>query len=179
MYTPPMLDDRRLDSKLSDLTKELRARPLVAGFPIADAFTVKGVDEAGRPGLFAAVLLAPNTEPELDTLTEFREVLTKKLKQLDTSMPAWPIVVQGAPEIIDGVATVPGGNDYFQQLKGELLSRAERLKQAQARKASLEMPAVNDPNDRPKVGAKPASTPKTQGRKSVKDTSPRIARLRR
>lgn len=133
-----MLDDRRLDTKLEDLARELRTRPLVAGFPISDAFTVRGLDEAGRPGLFAAVLLQPNTIPELDTLTAFRDVLTKKLKQLDTTMPAWPIVVQGSPELIDGVPTVPGGQEYFQQLKGELQSRSERLKQVQEKKASLD-----------------------------------------
>ncbi len=133
-----MLDDRRLDTKLEDLARELRTRPLVAGFPISDAFTVRGLDEAGRPGLFAAVLLTPNTIPELDTLTAFRDVLTKKLKQLDTTMPAWPIVVQGSPELIDGVPTVPGGQEYFQQLKGELLSRSERLKQVQEKKANLD-----------------------------------------
>lgn len=133
-----MLDDRRLDTKLEDLARELRTRPLVAGYPISDAFTVRGLDEAGRPGLFAAVLLQPNTIPELDTLTAFRDVLTRKLKQLDTTMPAWPIVVQGSPELIDGVAAVPGGQEYFQQLKGELLSRSERLKQVQEKKASLD-----------------------------------------
>jgi hypothetical protein len=173
-----MPDDRRLDTKLSDLAKELRARPLVSGFPISDAFTVRGFDEAGKPGLFAAVLLSAQSEPELDTLTMFRDVLTRKLKQLDTTMPAWPIVVQGAPEVIDGVATVPGGSEYFAQLKGELTSRAERFKALQARKASIETPMVMFTPTQPTLMAtakktKPAATATapTKGQKVAKPTS--------
>ena len=49
-----MLDDTRLDGKLLELSRELMMRSLVPGFGIADAFTMKGIDEAGRPGLFAA-----------------------------------------------------------------------------------------------------------------------------
>lgn len=122
-----MLDDTRLDTKLAELARELVARPVVPGFTISDAFTLRGIDESGKPGVFAAILLAPQPTPELNTLTTFRQVLSAKLKQLDTTMPAWPIVVQGAPELTAaGEAVVPGGREYFEQLRSELQSRLER-----------------------------------------------------
>ncbi len=123
-----MLDDTRLDGKLQDLTRELLARPLIPGFTIADAFTTQGMDETGRPGLFAAILLAPSPTPELGVLTTFRQMLTARLKQLDTRTPAFPIVVQGAPEVIDSHSTVPGGREAFEQVKLELRARRERLR---------------------------------------------------
>ncbi len=134
-----MLDDTRLDGKLLELSRELMMRSLVPGFGIADAFTMKGIDEAGRPGLFAAVLLAPGKVAELETLTIFRQLLTQRLKQLDTRTPAWPIVVQAAPEVIDGQSVVPGGRDYFQQVKMELVARTARMKQ---RVSVSQMPVV-------------------------------------
>lgn len=134
-----MLDDTRLDGKLLELSRELMARSMVPGFGIADAFTMKGIDEAGRPGLFAAVLLAPGKTAELETLTTFRQLLTQRLKQLDTRTPAWPIVVQAAPEIIDGQSVVPGGREYFQQVKTELVARTARMKQ---RVSVSQMPVV-------------------------------------
>lgn len=123
-----MLDDTRLDGKLQELTRELMARPMVPGFTIADAYTTQGLDEAGRPGIFAAILLAPQPTPELNTLTTFRQMLTAKLKQVDTRSPAFPIVVQGEPEVIDATSVVPGGREYFEQVKAELLARRERLR---------------------------------------------------
>ncbi len=134
-----MLDDTRLDGKLLELSRELMMRSLVPGFGIADAFTMKGIDEAGRPGLFAAVLLAPGKIAELETLTTFRQLLTQRLKQLDTRTPAWPIVVQAAPEVIDGQSVVPGGREYFNQVKTELVARTARMKQ---RVSVSQMPAV-------------------------------------
>lgn len=123
-----MLDDSRLDGKLQELTRELLTRPMVPGFTIADAFTTQGLDETGRLGLFAAILLGPSPTPELNTLTTFRQVLTAKLKQLDTRTPAFPIVVQGAPEVIDSTSVVPGGQEYFEQVKLELRARRDRMK---------------------------------------------------
>jgi hypothetical protein len=123
-----MLDDTRLDGKLQDLTRELKARQLIPGFTIADAFTTQGMDETGRPGLFAAILLAPSPTPELGVLTLLRQMLTARLKQLDTRTPAFPIVVQGAPEVIDSHSVVPGGREAFEQVKLELLARRERLR---------------------------------------------------
>ncbi len=123
-----MLDDSRLDGKLQELTRELLTRPVVPGFTIADAFTTQGLDETGKLGLFAAILLGPSPTPELNTLTTFRQVLTARLKQLDTRTPAFPIVVQGAPEVIDSTSVVPGGKEYFEQVKLELRARRERMK---------------------------------------------------
>ena len=133
-----MLDDTRLDGKLQELSRELTMRSMVPGFAIADAFTMKGIDESGRPGLFAAILLAPGKVAELETLTSFRQLLTQRLKQLDTRTPAWPIVVQAAPEM-DGTSEVPGGRDYFNQVKSELVARTERMKQ---RVSVSQMPVV-------------------------------------
>jgi len=117
-----------LDGKLEELTRELLTRSLVPGFTIADAFTTQGLDETGRHGLFAAILLAPAPMPELNTLTTFRQVLTARLKQLDTRAPAFPIVVQGAEEVIDASSVVPGGREYFEQVKLELRARRDRLR---------------------------------------------------
>jgi hypothetical protein len=122
-----MLDDRRLDSKLAELARELVTRPFVPRYGIADAFTMRGIDESGKPGVFAAVLLHAVPAPELDTLTTFRAMLAARLKQLDTTMPAWPIVVQGAPELINGEPVVPGGREYFEQLRSELQARRDRM----------------------------------------------------
>lgn len=135
-----MLDDTRLDGKLQELSRELMMRSMVPGFGIADAFTMRGLDEAGRPGLFAAILLAPGKVAELETLTSFRQLLTQRLKQLDTRTPAWPIVVQAAPEVIDGQSVVPGGREYFDQVKTELVARTARMKQ---RVSVSQMPAVH------------------------------------
>ena len=123
-----MLDDTRLDGKLQELTRELLTRPVVPGFTITDAFTTQGLDETGKLGLFAAILLGPSPTPELSILTTFRQVLTARLKQLDTRTPAFPIVVQGAPEVIDSTSVVPGGQEYFEQVKLELRARRDRLR---------------------------------------------------
>ncbi|MBE2253577.1 MAG: hypothetical protein IAE78_28875 [Myxococcus sp.] len=157
-----MYDDVRLDTKLSELSRELNSRQLGAGFTIVEAFTMKGLDETGRPGLFALVLLGLNPPPSLDTLTVVRSLLTARLKQIDTAMPQWPIVVQGAPEVIDGQAVVPGGREYFEQVKGELLARKERLRAHEARRYSLkELPAITDapPPAPKKAERKPAPKP--------------------
>jgi hypothetical protein len=134
-----MLDDTRLDGKLLELSRELMSRSMVPGFPIAEAFTMRGLDEAGRPGLFAAILLAKGKEADLETLTEFRQLLTQRLKQIDTRTPAWPIVVQAAPEVIDAESVVPGGREYFEQVKEELTARTERMRQ---RASVTQMPIV-------------------------------------
>ena len=172
-----MLDDTRLDGKLLELSRELMVRSLVPGFGIADAFTMKGIDEAGRPGLFAAVLLAPGKMAELETLTTFRQLLTQRLKQLDTRTPAWPIVVQAAPEVIDGQSVVPGGRDYFQQVKTELVARTARMKQ---RVSVSQMPVVRLAPEvkasKPMVKAPPAKRP--TARKAATTTSRRSAPAR-
>ncbi|MFO0596404.1 MAG: hypothetical protein U0228_13895 [Myxococcaceae bacterium] len=182
-----MLDDTRLDGKLQELSRELVMRSMVPGFGIADAFTMKGIDESGRPGLFAAILLAPGKIAELETLTTFRQMLTQRLKQLDTRTPAWPIVVQAQPEIIDGQAVVPGGRDYFNQVKTELVARTERMKQ---RVSVSQMPAVHLAPEaapaRPSVksarkAAAAAPTRKAVARRSAprSSASARTARARR
>lgn len=188
-----MLDDTRLDGKLQELSRELMARSMVPGFGIAEAFTLKGLDEAGRPGLFAAILLAPGKSAELETLTTFRQLLTQRLKQLDTRTPAWPIVVQAAPEVIDGQSVVPGGREYFNQVKTELVARTERMKQ---RVSVSQMPAVRLAPEvaAPKPGAKVASakpaaaaaakpaarkTPVVARRSAPRRASARTARARR
>jgi hypothetical protein len=180
-----MLDDTRLDGKLQELSRELMMRSMVPGFGIADAFTMKGIDESGRPGLFAAILLAPGKVAELETLTTFRQLLTQRLKQLDTRTPAWPIVVQAAPELIDGQAVVPGGRDYFNQVKTELVARTERMKQ---RVSVSQMPAVRLAPDleptKPQVkGAKKAATARKAAARrtapSRSQASARTARARR
>ena len=183
-----MLDDTRLDGKLLELSRELMMRSMVPGFGIADAFTMKGIDEAGRPGLFAAVLLAPGKNAELETLTTFRQLLTQRLKQLDTRTPAWPIVVQAAPEIIDGQSVVPGGREYFQQVKMELVARTARMKQ---RVSVSQMPVVRLAPEvkasKPMVKAAPAKRPTarkaaattTARRSAPTRASARTARARR
>lgn len=135
-----MSEDLRLDGKLQELSRELMARSPVPGFAIAEAFTFKGLDEAGRPGLFAAILLAPGKLAELEALTAFRQALTQRMKQLDTRTPVWPIIVQAKPEQIDGDTVVPGGREYFEQVKTELVARAERMKK---RVSISQMPAVH------------------------------------
>jgi hypothetical protein len=170
-----MLDDTRLDGKLQELSRELMMRSMVPGFAIADAFTMKGIDESGRPGLFAAILLAPGKVAELETLTTFRQLLTQRLKQLDTRTPAWPIVVQAAPELIDGQAVVPGGRDYFNQVKTELVARTERMKQ---RVSVSQMPAVRlapelEPS-KPQVKGAASKKPAATARKAAaRRTAPR------
>ncbi|MDP2269090.1 MAG: hypothetical protein Q8N23_13855 [Archangium sp.] len=167
-----MLDDTRLDGKLLELSRELMVRSLVPGFGIADAFTMKGIDEAGRPGLFAAVLLAPGKIAELETLTTFRQLLTQRLKQLDTRTPAWPIVVQAAPEVIDAQNVVPGGREYFQQVKTELVARTARMKQ---RVSVSQMPVVRLAPEakasKPMVKAAPAATAKRPAAPARKATT--------
>lgn len=180
-----MFDDTRLDGKLRDLSKELVARPMVPGFNVADAFTMRGLDETGKPGLYAAILLAPGPAPELGALTTFRAVLTQRLKQLDTKTPAWPIVVQGAPEVIDGSDTIPGGREYFEQVKLELMSRQERLRVATRPPPTAAKPMAEREPARPaakagkarkvKVARKTSST----ARRTAKRTAARAGRARR
>lgn len=166
-----MYDDVRLDTKLSELSRELNTRQLGAGFTIVEAFTMKGFDETGKPGLFALVLLGLTPPPSLDTLTIVRSLLTARLKQIDTTMPQWPIVVQGAPEVIDGQAVVPGGREYFDQVKSELLARRERYKAIEARRNSLsQMPAVTD--------APPASSKKAERKPAARPARRRVAATR-
>jgi hypothetical protein len=184
-----MLDDTRLDGKLQDLSRELMMRSLVPGFGIADAFTMKGIDEAGRPGLFAAVLLASGKMAELETLTTFRQLLTQRLKQLDTRTPAWPIVVQAEPEIIDGQSVVPGGREYFQQVKTELVARTARMKQRVsvsqmpvvrlAPEARASKPMVKAPIAKAAKAAAPRKSTTTARRSAPSRASARTARARR
>lgn len=189
-----MFDDTRIDGKLQELSKELVARPMVPGFNVADAFTMRGMDETGKPGLFAAILLAPGPAPELGALTTFRAVLTQRLKQLDTKTPAWPIVVQGAPEVIDGTDVIPGGRDYFEQVKLELKSRQERLKAATRTPPSNVPPLLVEDAPAPRApravkavkalkGAKPrkvaVARKATSARRTVKRTAARASRSRR
>lgn len=155
-----MYDDVRLDTKLSELSRELNTRQLGAGFTIAEAFTMKGYDETGRPGLFALVLLGMTPAPTLDTLTLVRSLLTARLKQIDTTMLQWPIVVQGAPEVLDGQPEVPGGRAYFDQVKGELVARKERYKALEARRNSVnQMRVVSDAPPPPKKDARKPAKP--------------------
>lgn len=179
-----MLDDTRLDGKLQELSRELMVRSMVPGFGIADAFTMKGIDESGAPRLFAVILLAPGKVAELETLTSFRQLLTQRLKQLDTRTPACPIVVQAAPELIDGQAVVPGGRDYFDQVKTDLVARTERMKQ---RVSVSQMPAVRLAPElmpsKPQVkgSKKPATARKATARRTAprSSASARTARARR
>ncbi len=110
---------------------------MLPGFQATDAFTMRGLDESGKPGMFAAVLLAPAPVPELETLTTIRQLLTQRLKQLDTTIPAWPIVVQGAPEMINGEPVVPGGREHFEELK-----RALEVRRMRTRPSYTEVPVV-------------------------------------
>jgi hypothetical protein len=168
-----MLDDTRLDGKLQDLTRELLARPLIPGFTIADAFTTQGMDETGRPGLFAAILLAPSPTPELGVLTTFRQMLTARLKQLDTRTPAFPIVVQGAPEVIDSHSTVPGGREAFEQVKLELRARRERLRPNRAHLViDLPGPAVVEAPPRRSASTKRKPAKAIKAVKVVKKAKP-------
>lgn len=128
MYGRAMVDDVRLETKLTALARDLTLRPILPGFQAAEAFTMRGTDETGKPGMFAAVLLAPSPTPELETLTTIRQLLAKRLKQLDTTIPAWPIVVQGAPELVNGQPVVPGGRAHFEELKRSLELRRLRAR---------------------------------------------------
>lgn len=176
-----MFDDTRLDVKLQELSRELMMRSMVPGFGIADAFTLKGLDEAGRPGLFAAILLAPGKVAELETLTTFRQLLTQRLKQLDTRTPAWPIVVQAEAEVIDSQSTVPGGREYFAQVKSELVARTARMKQ---RVSVSQMPVVRLAPERPaskpivRGSTKAAPAAKPAARKTSTSTARRSAPAR-
>ncbi|MEW6435310.1 MAG: hypothetical protein AB1730_27770 [Myxococcota bacterium] len=180
-----MFDDTRIDGKLQDLSRELVARPMVPGFNVADAFTMRGLDESGKPGLYAAILLAPGPAPELGALTTFRAMLTQRLKQLDTKTPAWPIVVQGAPEVIDGTDTIPGGREYFEQVKLELMSRQERLKAATRPPPTAAAPMLPSAPARPAAKAgkarkvKVARKTTTSARRTAKRTAARTGRARR
>lgn len=169
-----MSDDGRLDAKLAELARELMLRPLVPGFSIADAFTMRGVDELGKPGMFAAVLLSAEPPAELDTLTRFRQALTARLKQIHTGIAGWPIVVQGAPELIDGQSVVPGGREYFLQLKEELHLRRERVRSTPL---PVLLPVADDsppPKRRSATGKKVV-----RGRAAGAARSARTARARR
>lgn len=180
-----MFDDTRIDGKLQDLSKELVARPMVPGFNVADAFTMRGLDETGKPGLYAAILLAPGPAPELGALTTFRAVLTQRLKQLDTKTPAWPIVVQGAPEVIDGTDTIPGGREYFEQVKLELVKSQERLRAATRSPPTAAKPMVESAPARPAAKAGKARKVKVArkaspvARRTAKRTAARTGRARR
>ena len=89
-----MYDDVRLDTKLSELSRELNSLQLGAGFTIVEAFTMKALDKHGKPGLFALVLLGLNPPPSLDTLTVVRPLLTAHLKQLVTALTQCELVVK-------------------------------------------------------------------------------------
>jgi hypothetical protein len=168
-----MRDDSRLDGKLEELTRELLTRSMVPGFTIADAYTTQGLDETGRPGLFAAILLAPTPAPELNTLTAFRQVLTARLKQLDTRAPAFPIVVQGAPEVIDASSVVPGGREYFEQVKLELRARRERLYPARRILEPAPVPAGASATSGARVKAKKLPAARTVSARTARRASRR------
>ena len=173
-----LVNDTRLDAKLADLSKELLTRPVVPGYNVSDAFTVRGIDETGKPGLFAAVLLGTNPMPQLETLTDFRFALTQRLKQLNTTMPAWPIVVQGNPEVLDTKEVIPGGREYFDQLKSELIARTERAR-ALHRSTTMDVPVIAEPDPvkGPAVGMKAAKATKVKAsaRKVVRTGAKRVA----
>lgn len=175
-----MLDDTRLDGKLLELTRELMARPMIPGFTIADAYTTRGLDETGKPGLFAAILLGPAPTPELGTLTTFRQILTARLKQVDTRTPAFPIVVQGATEIIDSNSVVPGGREVFEQVKVELMARRERLHPTH-RPVLLDLPPLADSRAPQKTTPikKAKAKPKLLSAKTVRKASKAAARRAR
>ncbi len=174
-----MSDDARLDTKLAELNRELTVRPLGVGFSIADAFTMKGYDETGKPGLYAAVLLGTHPSPSLDTLTSVRGLLAARLKQLETTLPQWPIVVQGEPEVIDSQAVVPGGKEYFAQVKAELVARRDRMRELEVRRNSLsQMRAISISDVAPlPVSSKPESAPRKPEHKAEKP-APQPARRR-
>jgi hypothetical protein len=166
-----MLDDRRLDERMTELTRELLTRPLVPRFPVVDAIAIRGVDEMGKAGLYAAVLLSPGPTPEFNTLTTFRGILTQKLKQLDSTMPAWPIVVQGSPEFSGNQLVVPGGREYFDQLKAELNSRKgpSRTQSLSQMPAPVLLPeAPTSQADRPQVNARSKRTAKPAAARSAR-----------
>ncbi len=175
-----MLDDTRLDGKLLELTRELIARPMIPGYTIADAYTTCGLDETGKPGLIAAILLGPTPTPELGTLTTFRQMLTAKLKQVDTRTPAFPIVVQGATEIIDSNSVVPGGREVFEQVKVELKARRERLHPARSNFA-LDLPPLAETSRRApaavvkKAKKAPRLAPKRLSAKTVRKPAKKAA----
>jgi hypothetical protein len=169
-----MQDETRLDGKLQELARELIARPMIPGFTIADAYSTRGLDETGKPGLFAAVLLGPTPTPELGTLTTLRQLLTAKLKQLDTRTPAFPIVVQGAPEIIDSHSVVPGGREAFEQVKVELKARRERLHPTRTN-AQLDLPPLAE-SARARPVTKTAKKVKKPARLSAKTVRKAAAR---
>jgi hypothetical protein len=149
---------------------------------VADAFTMRGLDETGKPGLYAAILLAPGPAPDLGALTTFRAQLTQRLKQLDTKTPAWPIVVQGSPEVIDGADVIPGGREYFEQVKLELLNRQERLKVATRTPPTAVEPMLVEATPAKPTRArkvKPARKPSASARRTAKRTAARTGRSRR
>jgi hypothetical protein len=181
----PMLDETRLDGKLLELARELMARPMIPGYIIADAYTTRGLDETGKPGLFAAILLGPSPTPELNTLTIFRQMLTAKLKQVDTRTPAFPIVVQGAPEVIDSHSVVPGGREVFEQVKVELMARRERLHPTRV-PLTLDLPPMAASSSPSPGRAAPAKAvkkakkaPPRLSAKTVRKTSSKTAARRR
>jgi hypothetical protein len=182
-----MLDDTRLDGKLQDLTRELMSRSMVPGYAITDAFTTSGLDETGKLGIFAAILLAPKPAPELGTISDFRQALAQRLRQIDTRTPGWPIVVQGAPEVLDEGTEVPGGREYFEQVKAELTARRDRLISMRPRHEVLaSTPSVPTPlhgseGSQPRTVAMPKPPrAKTElpsaGRKVAKRTAARTAK---
>ena len=128
-----MVQNTRLDTKLEELARELTLRPLVPGYQVVGAYATRGLDDAGKPGLFAAVLLRPEPVPDLSVLTTLRQLLTQRLKQIDTWLPSYPVVVQGAPEVIDAHSVIPGGAETFEQVKADLASRRANALAADAR----------------------------------------------
>ena len=125
-----MWEDARLDAKLAGIARELIARSPIPDHPVVDAHVTAGLDKSGRPGFFAAVLLAPKPVPDLAVLSWMRQAITARLRQIDSRLPAYPIVVQGAPEVIGTTEVVPGGPEAFEYVKLDLIARRERLKPA-------------------------------------------------
>ena len=138
-----MLNDTLVDTKLQQLSHEIRTHAFVPACKVEDAFAMRGVDGSGRAGIFAAILLQPGPAPALNELMTFRAQLAQRLRQLDAKMPTWPIIVPGAPETTGSAGTLPGGRAYFEKVKLELTSYQQKLKASPA-KATLAFPTFLD-----------------------------------
>jgi len=180
-----MLQNTRLDTKLEELARELTLRQLIPGYQVVEAYATRGLDDAGKPGLFAAVLLKPEPVPDLGVLTSLRSLLTQKLKQIDTWLPSYPVVVQGAPEVIDAHSVIPGGTESFTQVKADLLARRSMAMEAEARAqpqpVTVTLPKGLLPEAPPrKTTRKPARKAASGTRKATRRAavSPRTARAK-
>jgi hypothetical protein len=92
--------------------------------------------------------------------------------------------VQGAPEVIDGTGVIPGGREYFEQVKRELLARQERLL-ATSRPPPAPAPLVEERRAMPSAAPKPRKVKLARkakvvtARRAVKRVVARTGRARR